>query len=95
LLVLLISWGYTQSVFFSSIVFVEVVTLIGPSQFKKKTLGTPQNRSIEELPIGPSLYIYGSSTLGKICGILCGAIWEHLGEHIENLGAHVENVLGK
>ncbi len=26
---------------------------------------------------------------------MCGAIWEHLGEHIENLGAHVENVIGK
>jgi hypothetical protein len=32
--------------------------LIGPLQFKKKLLGTPQNRSIEERPIGPSLYIY-------------------------------------
>jgi hypothetical protein len=26
---------------------------------------------------------------------MCGAIWEHLGEHVENLGAHVENLIGK
>ncbi len=81
---------------------VEVVTLIGPLQFFIKTLGTPlgtpQNRSIEELPIGPSyIYIYESSTLGKIiCGIMCGAIWEHLGEHVENLGGNMLRMsLGK
>jgi len=62
--------------------------------FKKKYWALPKIEASRSFLLA-HLYIYESSTLGKICGILCGVIWEHLGEHIENLGAHVENVIGK